>query len=243
MARTAKTAGETDGALSLVYVEDDERLARLTTQYLSSHGVQVTLVSRGDLAVMEVLRVRPDVVLLDVMMPGMDGFEICRALRECVDTPIVMITARVEEADRVRGLEEGADDYVTKPFYSRELLARIRAQARRGRGNVGPRAQRTEIGDLVIDATAMTATLRGAPVQLTTFEFALLRALAERAGRVLTREQILQLVHGVSDDAFDRSIDVHVSRLRTKLQDDPRSPKLLKTVRGIGYMFAPQDKP
>jgi DNA-binding response OmpR family regulator len=228
-----------DASISVVYVEDDERLARLTSQYLSSHGVEVTVVHRGDLAVAEVMRVRPDVVLLDVMLPGLGGLEVCRALRERIDVPIVMLTARGEEADRVLGLEGGADDYVPKPFSSRELLARLRAQARRARGAAGPRTTRLEVGDLVIDASSMTATLSGKPLGLTTFEFALVRTLAERPGRVLTREQLLQHVHGIGDEAFDRSIDVHVSRLRSKLGDDPRNPKMLKTIRGIGYMLAP----
>lgn len=222
---------------TVVYVEDDERLGRLTSQYLSSHGVEVALVGRGDLAVAEVLRVRPDVVLLDLMIPGKDGLDVCRALRERVDTPIIMVTARTDEADRVTGLEGGADDYVSKPFSSRELLARIRAQARRARGKTGPSQDRTQVGEVVVDSAVMVATLRGKPLPLTTFEFALLRVLAERAGKVLSREQLLELVHGSSEDAFDRSIDVHVCRLRQKLGDDPRSPRLLKTVRGAGYVL------
>ena len=228
--------------LSVVYVEDDERLARLTAQYLRMHGVDVTVVARGDQAVAEVLRVRPDVVLLDLMLPGISGLEVCRRLRERVDVPIVMVTARTEEPDRVLGLEGGADDYVTKPFSSRELLARIRAQGRRARGNAGPRADRIAVGALLVDATTRSASLDGRDLGLTTFEFDLLRALAERAGRVLGREQLLALVHGTADDAFDRSIDVHVSRLRAKLGDDPRQPKLLKTVRGVGYVLAPTDR-
>jgi DNA-binding response OmpR family regulator len=226
-------------AITVVYVEDDERLGRLTAQYLSSHGVDVRLVGRGELAVAEVLRVRPDVVLLDLMLPGTDGLEVCRGLRARIDVPIIMVTARTEEADRVLGLEHGADDYVSKPFSSRELLARIRAQARRARGKAGPPQQRIEVGDIVVDAARMMATLGGAPLALTTYEFALLRVLAERAGRVLSREQLLELVHGSAEEAFDRSIDVHVSRLRQKLGDDPRSPRLLKTVRGVGYVLTP----
>lgn len=224
-------------SITVVYVEDDERLGRLTSQYLASHGIDVRLVARGDQAVTEVLRVRPDIVLLDLMLPGIDGLEVCRALRARIDVPIIMVTARTEEADRVMGLESGADDYVAKPFSSRELLARIRAQARRARGKAGPPQQRVEVGDIVVDSARMTATLAGVPLVLTTFEFALLRILAERAGRVLSREQLLELVHGSADEAFDRSIDVHVSRLRQKLGDDPRSPKLLKTVRGVGYVL------
>lgn len=223
----------------VVYVEDDARLARLTTQYLASHGVEVHLVTRGDRAVAEVLRVRPDVVLLDLMLPGVDGLEVCRRLRARCHTPIIMVTARGDEPDRVTGLEGGADDYVSKPFQSRELLARIRAQARRGRGEAGPRDERIEVGVLVIDARSMEVTVRGAPVTLTQNEFYLLHALAERAGRVVGREQLLELLHGAPDEAFDRSIDVLVSRLRAKLEEDARNPRLLKTVRGAGYVLTP----
>ncbi len=233
---------EDETPLTIVYVEDDERLARLTSQYLTLHGVEVVHVARGDAAVAEVLRVRPDVVLLDLMLPGMDGLEVCRQLRERVDVPIIMVTARVEEADRVMGLEGGADDYVSKPFSTRELLARVRAQARRARGKTGPRPERIEIGPLVVDAQTMSASMHGKPLTLTTLEFAVLRALAERSGRVLTREQLLAMVHVAGDEAFDRSIDVHVSRLRQKLGDDSRSPRLLKTVRGVGYVLTPDDR-
>jgi two-component system OmpR family response regulator len=231
-----------DEELRVVYVEDDERLAKLTSEYLASHNVEVFLVPRGDRALFEVLRVHPDVVLLDLMLPGRDGMEVCRELRERLDVPIIMLTARKEEADRVVGLEGGADDYVVKPFSPRELLARIRAHVRRVRGKAGPTRQRVDLGDLTVDSSTMTATLRGAPLALTTFEFTLLRVLAERSGRVLTREQILELVHGSSEDSFDRSIDVHISRLRHKLGDSPRNPRRLKTVRGVGYVLTPGDR-
>jgi len=224
-----------------VYVEDDDRLARLTTQYLKGHGIDVHVVSRGDMAVAEVLRTRPDVVLLDLMLPGTDGLDVCRQLRARTDVAIIMVTARTEEADRVLGLEGGADDYVAKPFQSRELLARIRAQARRARGESGPRPERIAVGNLVIDATMMQVTVGGKPVSLTSSEFALLHALAQRPGRVLGREQLLQLLHGSAEEAFDRSIDVVVSRLRHKVEDDPRNPRMLKTIRGAGYMLAPGD--
>jgi DNA-binding response OmpR family regulator len=226
--------------LTVVYVEDDARLARLTSQYLKSHGVDVVVVPTGDLALAEVSRVRPDVVLLDLMLPGSDGLEVCRRLRDRMDVPIIMVTARTEEADRVLGLEGGADDYVSKPFSSRELLARIRAHARRAQGRTGPAAARIEVGPLTVDTATMTVTLNGNRLALTTYEFALLRVLAERAGRVLGREQLLELLHGSAEEAFDRSIDVHVSRLRHKLEDDPRNPRLLKTIRGVGYMLAPE---
>jgi DNA-binding response OmpR family regulator len=242
MAPSDSLPDEGEETITIVYVEDDERLGRLTAQYLRAHRVDVFLVARGDRAVAEVLRVRPDVVLLDLMLPGADGLEVCRQLRERIDVPVVMVTARGEEADRVMGLEGGADDYVVKPFSSRELLARVRAQARRARGRAGPRAARLEVGELIIDTASMSATIGGKPLTLTTFEFGLLRALAERAGRVLGREQLLQLVHGTADEVFDRAIDVHVSRLRQKLGDDPRNPKLLKTVRGVGYVLAPGER-
>jgi DNA-binding response OmpR family regulator len=229
--------------IRVLYVEDDERLARLTTQYLNSHRVEVHVVSRGDQVVPAVLRVRPDVVLLDLMLPGSDGLDVCRQLRARSDVPIIMVTARTEEADRVLGLEGGADDYVPKPFQSRELLARIRAQARRARGEAGPRPERLVVGGIVIDATTMQVTVDARPISLTTSEFALLHALAQRTGRVLGREQLLQLLHGSSDEAFDRSIDVVVSRLRHKIELDPRNPRMLKTVRGAGYMLTPGEAP
>jgi DNA-binding response OmpR family regulator len=229
-----------DPEIRVVYVEDDERLARLTTQYLSSHRVEVHVVSRGDQVIAAVLRLRPDVVLLDLMLPGVDGLDVCRQLRSRTDVPIIMVTARTEEADRVLGLEGGADDYVPKPFQSRELLARIRAQARRARGESGPRAERLVVGRLVIDATTMQVAVGDRPISLTSSEFALLHVLAQRAGRVFGREQLLQLLHGSSDEAFDRSIDVVVSRLRHKIEDDPRNPRMLKTIRGAGYMLTPE---
>ncbi|MFI5307287.1 MAG: response regulator [Polyangiales bacterium] len=229
---------EDEESIDVVLVEDDQRLARLTAQYLASHAVRVAIVARGDVALAEILRVRPDLVLLDLMLPGADGLALCRQIRERMDVPIVILTARNEEADRVLGLETGADDYLSKPFSSRELLARIRAHVRRARGGSGPRATLIQVGHVVVDASAMAATIHGEPLSLTTHEFELLRVLAERAGRVLTREQLLHLLHGTADEAFDRSIDVHVSRLRQKLKDDPKNPRLLKTIRGVGYMLA-----
>jgi DNA-binding response OmpR family regulator len=225
-------------SLSVLYVEDDERLARLTARYLESHGVRVTVVGDGEAGVREALRIRPDVILLDLMLPGVDGREACRRLRARVDTPIIMVTALGEESDRVLGLEGGADDYVAKPFSSRELLARIRAQARRARGQAGPAEQAISVGPLHLDRQSMRATMRGREMSLTTYEFGLLRALAAKAGRVFSREQLLDLVRGSAEESFDRSIDVHISHLRQKLGDDPRNPRFLKTVRGVGYMLA-----
>ena len=226
-----------DEPLSVVYVEDDVRMARLMARYLESHGVTVTLAADGLAGIAEVARVRPDVVLLDVMLPGIDGMEVCRRLRTTTSAPIIMVTARGEEADRVTGLEGGADDYIVKPFSSRELLARIRAQSRRARGRSGPASAKLEVGSLVIDATTMRASWRGVALALTTYEFMLLRALASQPGRVLSRESLVEIVRGSPDEAFDRSIDVHISHLRQKLGDDPRNPGVLKTVRGAGYML------
>jgi two-component system OmpR family response regulator len=242
MSAAGREENEADATYTVVYVEDDERLARLTVQYLVSHGLEVFLVARGDQALSEVLRIKPDVVLLDVMLPGADGFEVCRRIRQHLTVPILMVTARGEETDRVLGLEGGADDYIGKPFSSRELVARIRAHARRARGQTGPRAERIEVGDLLLDPGALVATLSGRPLQLTSYEFSLLRVLAERAGRVLSREQLIALLHGSPDETFDRSIDVHISRLRQKLEDDPKNPRWLKTMRGVGYMLAAPPK-
>lgn len=230
--------GNNSSAISVLYIEDDERLARLTAQYLESHGLRVTIAANGDDGLALALKQPPDVVLLDLMLPGLGGLEICRRLREKVDTPIIMVTAHGEEPDRIVGLEGGADDYIAKPFSSRELLARIRAQARRARGEVGPQAQAIVVGDLRIEPQGMRATVSGRELALTTYEFTLLKALAERAGRVLSREQLMDMVRGNAEEAFDRSIDVHISHLRQKLGDDPRNPRLLKTVRGAGYMLA-----
>jgi two-component system OmpR family response regulator len=179
-----------------------------------------------------------DVILLDLMLPGRDGISICQELRSRYDVPIIMVTARGEEADRVLGLELGADDYVTKPFSARELLARIRAQVRRARGQTGPTVVASvRVGGLALEPARLEATLDGRALSLTAYEFALLRVLAERAGRVLSREQLLDLAKGGAEESFDRSIDVHISRLRQKLGDDPKHPRLLKTIRGAGYML------
>ena len=228
-------------SIKVLLVEDDERLAQLTARYLESHGVLVTIAATGVEGQAEALRRQYDCLVLDVMLPGRDGIEVTRALRARTDVPIVMVTARTEEADRVLGLEVGADDYVTKPFSPRELLARIRATVRRVRGQAGPTQQTVQVGGLVLDPQKMTVTLDGNPVEVTAYEFSILRALAQRPGRVLSREQLLDLAKGSAELSFDRSIDVHVSRLRAKLGDDSRNPKILKTVRGAGYLLAGGD--
>ncbi|BDG04503.1 response regulator transcription factor [Anaeromyxobacter oryzae] len=219
-------------------VEDDRRLAALTKEYLEGHGVAVVHVADGPRGLAEAVGGKFDVVLLDLMLPGKDGLEVCRELRARSDVPIIVLTARGEEADRVMGLELGADDYLAKPYSPRELLARIRAVVRRARGRAGPARTAVRVGALVVDPAAMRATLDGEELPLTAYEFALLEALARRAGRVLSREQLMELAKGSAEEAFDRSIDVHVSRLRQKLGDDPKRPRLIKTVRGAGYVLA-----
>ena len=224
--------------IKVLLIEDDTRLAQLTARYLESHGVLVTIASDGIEGQAEALRRQYDCIVLDLMLPGRDGLDVTRELRTRTDVPIVMVTARVEEADRVLGLEVGADDYMAKPFSPRELLARIRATVRRVRGQAGPAQQTIQVGGLVLDPQRMSVTLDGRAIEVTAYEFAILRALAQRPGRVLSREQLLDLAKGSAELSFDRSIDVHVSRLRHKLGDDSRSPKILKTVRGAGYLLA-----
>ena len=228
-------------SIKVLLVEDDDRLAQLTARYLESHGLVVTVAATGPEGQAEALRRQYDCIVLDLMLPGRDGIEVTRALRARTTVPIVMVTARTDEADRVLGLEVGADDYVPKPFSPRELLARIRATVRRDRGQAGPSHPTLRVGGLVLDAQRMAVTLDGAPIEVTAYEFAILRALAQRPGRVLSREQLLDLAKGSAELSFDRSIDVHVSRLRAKLGDDSRSPRLLKTVRGAGYLLAGGD--
>jgi len=224
--------------IQVLMIEDDRKLAQLTSRYLENHGLMVTIAENGEQGLATFIRGVFDVVLLDLMLPGMDGISVCTQIRSRSDVPVLMLTARGEEADRVMGLEIGADDYIGKPFSSRELLARIRAQVRRARGKAGPGAKALSAGALRLDVAAMRVTVDGKVINLTSYEFALLRILTERAGRVLSREQLLDATRGSAEEAFDRSIDVHISRLRQKLEPDPRHPRFLKTVRGLGYMVA-----
>jgi two-component system OmpR family response regulator len=225
-------------AFRVLFIEDDERLASMTTRALEAHGLAVTWVGDGRQGLAEALKGQHDVVILDLMLPSLSGLDVCRELRSRCAVPVIMLTALGEEADRVLGLETGADDYLGKPFSSRELVARLRALVRRGRGFVGPPREVIRVGELELAPRDFSATLSGRPLKLTTSEFVLLRVLAERAGRVLTREQLLDLTKGSADEAFDRSIDAHISRLRQKLEENPRHPRLLRTVRGAGYLLA-----
>ena len=230
-------------AMRALLVDDDRELARLLIEYLLPHGVVLDHVEDGASALDRIASARGalDIVLLDIMLPGMDGFEVCRRIRASTDVPIVMLTARGENDDRVVGLETGADDYVPKPFNPRELLARMRAIVRRVRRPAHPgAADRVEVGDLVVDVPAHSASLAGATLQLTSFEFRVLVALARRAGETVTREELASVVLPKSDGydpSVDRSLDVHVSHLRQKLGDDAREPRRIRTVRGAGYIL------
>ncbi|HTO13408.1 MAG TPA: response regulator transcription factor [Candidatus Binatia bacterium] len=217
-------------------VEDDARLASMVAEYLGRHEIDVTVAGDGERGLAALRRGRFDVVLLDVMLPGIDGLEVCRRLRaapEWAALPVLMLTARGEDVDKIVGLELGADDYLAKPFNPRELLARVRAVLRRGAGEA-PRARFTA-GGLAVDFDAREVTVDGRRVVLTHHEFELLAALARAAGRVLSREQLMDALKGQDYEAFDRSIDVHVSKLRAKIEKDARAPRYVKTVRGVGY--------
>jgi DNA-binding response OmpR family regulator len=228
-------------AETLLIIDDDVRLADMLRQYLSQSGFAVEARQTGLAGLDAVISPGAPVygaVILDVMLPDLDGLEVCRRLRARCDTPILMLTARGEEADRIVGLELGADDYLPKPFSPRELLARLRAILRRRRdgGEGGPEILR--FGRLDIDEGSRSARIDGAPRSLTSFQFDLLLALARNAGRVMSRERLMDLTRGEELEAFDRSIDVHVSRLRAALEDDPAHPRRIITVRGAGYVFA-----
>jgi DNA-binding response OmpR family regulator len=218
-------------------VEDDRKLASLLVEFLGQNGVDATVAVDGTQALQQ-LSARPfDIALLDVMLPGMDGLTLARRIRERWQMPIIMVTARGDDADKIVGLELGADDYLAKPFNPRELLARIRAVLRRATP-VEEGEPRFSSGGLVIDFAAREVYVDGNRQSLTAHEFELLSALARNAGRVLSREQLLDLIKpGAADEAFDRSVDVHVSRLRQKIEPDPRHPRYVKTVRGAGYLL------
>lgn len=222
----------------VLIIEDDERLANLTREYLEANGFRVTLEADGTHGVERIIELEPDIVILDLMLPGEDGLSICRRVRPQYAGPILMLTARTDDMDQVLGLEMGADDYVPKPVQPRVLLARMRALMRRSdpiESNSG--AARLTFGGLVIDSATREAWLDDERIDLTSAEFDLLWLLADNAGRVLTREEIFSSLRGIKYDGQDRSIDVRVSRIRPKIGDDPNQPHRIKTVRSKGYLF------
>ncbi|HXJ83623.1 MAG TPA: response regulator transcription factor [Candidatus Methylomirabilis sp.] len=223
----------------ILLIEDDARLAEMVSEYLGEAGFRVSIAPRGRTGLECLAREPYDALVLDLMLPDMDGLEVCRQLRaRSSTTPVLMLTARGDAMDRVVGLEMGADDYLPKPFEPRELLARLRAILRRGQSPSPSRALR--FGRLEIDRDARVARVDGEDRSLTGHQFTLLVALAEHAGRVMSRDALMDLVKGEALEAFDRSIDVHISRIRAAIEDDPKRPRRILTVRGAGYVFARQ---
>lgn len=227
--------------IDILLVEDDRRLATLTARYLEQNGFTVVIEARGDQALAQFARVRPRIVLLDIMLPGMDGLSVCREIRKQFDGPVLIFTAKDTDIDQVIGLEAGADDYVCKPADPIVLLARTRALLRRAEQSGGTAKRRDDIvlGGLRISEVSQQVWLDGDPVSLTTQEFELLMLLARSSGQVLSREQIYRSIRGIEYDGMDRSIDGRISRLRKKLNDDADAPTRIKTVWGKGYLLAP----
>jgi DNA-binding response OmpR family regulator len=222
----------------ILVVEDDPRLADMLSEYLGQAGFRVAVAPLGRAALERLSTAEYDAVVLDLMLPDMDGLDVCRQLRTTSDTPVLMLTGRGDAIDRIVGLEIGADDYLPKPFEPRELLARLRAILRRRVSGKTLSERPLHFGRLEIDTAARAVRLDGAPCDLTGYQFDLLVALANRAGRVLSRDVLMDLVKGEHLEAFDRSIDVHMSRIRAAIEDDPKKPRRVITVRGAGYVFA-----
>jgi len=224
--------------MRVLMIDDDTNLSGMVAQYLGARGLAVVTKADAASGLEELARGRYDALVLDLMLPDQDGFEVCRRVRASADLPILMLTARGDEEDRIVGLELGADDYLPKPFNPRELLARLRAILRRQRSARSPDGGSLRFGRLEIDRDARAVRVDGVEKPLTAHQFELLVALAENAGRVLSRDALMNLVRGESLEAFDRSIDVHVSRIRAAIEDDPRNPRRILTLRGAGYVFA-----
>jgi DNA-binding response OmpR family regulator len=221
---------------TILVVDDEPRIVELARDYLEHAGFAVVTAADGASAVERVHRDRPDLVVLDLGLPGLDGLEVTRRLRQASNLPIVMLTARDDELDKLLGLELGADDYLTKPFSPRELVARVRAVLRRSEP-VDDQADIVRAADVVLDVPRMRAELAGRAIDLTPTEFQLLVTLARRPGRIFTRSQLLDALRGISFESYERAIDTHVKNLRRKLEPDPRRPRYVLTVYGVGYRF------
>lgn len=223
----------------ILVVDDEPKIVRLAQDYLERGGFRVQAVGDGRSALAAARQTRPDLIVLDLNLPEMDGLDVCRALRRESDVPIIMLTARVEETDRLIGLELGADDYIVKPFSPRELVARVRVVLRRVQSGVVQPAGLIRAGELEIDLNGHRVTLAGAAVRLTPIEFSLLAVLAQHPGQTFTRAQLLDRL-GMAADNFDRSVDAHIKNLRRKLEADTSDPRYIITVFGIGYQFTEQ---
>jgi len=222
---------------TVLVVEDEREIARIASDYLQHAGFAVVSAGDGAAALAIAAARHPDLVILDLGLPGIDGIDVARELRRSSDVPIIMLTARVEESDRLLGLDLGADDYITKPFSPRELVARVRAVLRRA-GLTAAGADVVRLGDLTIDLPRMVATRNGTAVDLTPTEFQLLATLARQPGRIYTRGQLLDAVRGIEVESFERAIDTHIKNIRRKLEPDPHQPRYVLTVYGIGYKAA-----
>jgi two-component system, OmpR family, response regulator BaeR len=220
----------------VLVVEDEPKIAGLLRDYLVPAGFLVTTLGRGDLAVAEVRKNTPALVLLDIMLPGMDGMDVCREIRKFSTVPIIMLTARVEEIDRIIGLELGADDYVCKPFSPREIVARVKAVLRRMRPQ--PSELHLTVGPISMDCGTLEVTVRGKPVSLTRNEFTLLKALMARPNRVFTREELMNIVQGYNSNAYERTIDSHIKNLRRKIADKLPESEVISTIYGVGYRLS-----
>ncbi|MBU1099308.1 MAG: response regulator transcription factor [Bacteroidetes bacterium] len=219
----------------ILVIDDDKKLCGLLQDYLSKFDYKVITSTNPENGLDLVAKESPDLVILDVMMPGKDGFEVCKEIRKESSVPVIMLTARGEVTDRIVGLELGADDYLPKPFEPRELVARIQTILRRSTAPVTK--EKVEFGELVVDFQRQTAELNGVDLDLTTAEFEILSLFIKKSGKVLNRDNILENLKGIEWDVFNRSIDVLISRLRQKLKDDPKNPRFIKTIWGSGYKF------
>ena len=229
-------------ARTVLVVEDEPKILDVVRDYLVDAGFSVTTAADGPAALASARAVAPDLVVLDLGLPGLDGIDVARELHRRSQVPIIMLTARGAEVDRVLGLELGADDYLVKPFSPRELVARVRAVLRRSGGpGAGDDSGPIRVGDVTVDPSRRTVAVAGRPVDLTATEFELLAHLARQPGRVFTRSQLLDAIHGVAIESYDRAIDAHVKNIRRKLEPDPHPPRYVLTVHGVGYRFADTD--
>ena len=231
----------TEGGGPILIVEDDRNTAALIRTYLEKEGFQAVVAYDGEEALKQVKNSPPGFVILDIMLPKIDGWEVCRRLRSFSDVPVLMLTAREEEIDRVLGLSLGADDYVVKPFSPRELVERVKAILRRTRPPAALKDKILSRGVLVLDAEKLKVTLHGKPVSLTSHEFKLLYALMRTPGRVFSRSELLDHLYQHGEVVIDRVVDVHIGKLRQKIEPDPANPRYIQTVRGFGYRFADEE--
>lgn len=223
---------------TILVVDDEAKIVQVIRDYLTTAGFRVLTAGDGQTALAVARAERPDLVVLDLGLPRLDGLDVTRALRQESRLPIIMLTARGEESDKLVGLELGADDYLVKPFSPKELVARVRAVLRRSEGAAAPPAEVVRVGDVTLDTPRLRVTRAGQVVDLTPTEFQLLAALAAQPGRVFTRAQLLDAVRGVAFEAYERAIDAHIKNIRRKLEPDPRQPRYVLTVYGVGYKFA-----